>query len=249
MKDDLVTVIVVNYNGRAYLDACLASLRAQSLPAHRFEVVVVDNGSRDGSAEWLRRAWPGVTVVEAGANLGFAGGNNAGMDRAHGRLFALLNNDAVADPFWLEEMLRAAGVRTAGVAAKLVFLAEPGVIDSAGLRLLRDGRGKDVGFREPDRGQFERPREVFGGCGAGVLLRADALDDGGRLDERLFMYYEDLDLAWRCRLGGGRFAYAPRAVVRHVHCGSSGAGSPFVRFHVERNRALAGARNGDPVLA
>jgi GT2 family glycosyltransferase len=122
-------------------------------------------------------------------------------------------------------------------------------MNSAGLVLYRDGRGGDRGFRQRDRGQFDAPAEVFGGCGAAMLLRREMLTDVGVFDERLFMYYEDLDLAWRARLRGWRFVYEPRAVVRHVHCGSSGEWSPFFCFHVERNRALVNWKNQSLIVA
>src|SRR5204863_2364052 len=117
------------------------------------------------------------------------------------------------------------------------------IINSAGLNLYRDGRGGDRGFREPDDGQYDEPAEVFGACGASVLLRRAMLDDVGFFDERLFMYCEDLDLAWRARSRGWRFRYTPRSVVHHVHCGTSGEWSPFFIFYAERNGVLVNLKN------
>jgi N-acetylglucosaminyl-diphospho-decaprenol L-rhamnosyltransferase len=117
------------------------------------------------------------------------------------------------------------------------------------LSLSWNGYGEDRGFRNPDKGQFDEPAEVFGGCGAGVLLRRAMLEDVGLFDESLFMYYEDLDLAWRARLRGWRFVYEPMAEVRHVHCGSSIERSPFFCFHDERNRVLVNVKNNAPASA
>src|SRR5438445_12119767 len=103
----LVSVIVVNYNGRHHLAACLRALARQTLPPHQFEVILVDNGSADGSVEFVRRQFPRVRVVPLANNVGFAAGNNRGLDHARGRFVALLNNDTAADPRWLVEMLRA----------------------------------------------------------------------------------------------------------------------------------------------
>jgi len=241
----LVSVIIVNYNGRHHLGQCLAALKRQTLPRNQWEVILVDNGSRDGSVELVRRDFPEVHVISLARNTGFAAGNNIGFKRARGRLIALLNNDTAAEPRWLEEMAAAAEAhpRAGGVAAKIVFHHDPSLLQSAGLVLFRDGRGGDRGFRELDRGQYEHCDEVFGACGAGMLLRLDLIEDVGFFDERLFMYYEDLDLAWRARRRGWSFVYAPRAVVRHVHCGSSNEGSPFFCYYVERNRVLVNLKN------
>jgi GT2 family glycosyltransferase len=245
-----VTIIIVNYNGERFLDKCLAAVHAQTYPSDRREVIVVDNGSRDDSLSCLAK-YPGVRLIAAERNWGFARGNNEAFRQSRGELIALLNNDTVADPRWLEASVEAlAGDPTiGGMASKILLRDEPGIINSTGLTLYRDGRGGDRGYREPDRGQFDQTTEVFGGCGASVLLRRALLDDVGFFDERFFMYYEDLDLAWRAHLRGWRFAYAPRSVVHHVHCGTSGEWSPFFLYHVERNRVFVSLKNAPWLLA
>lgn len=247
MGEPLVTVLIVNFNGKRHLPACLAALAAQTLPRHRFEVVVVDNASRDCSVEWLRREHPWVRVVARPDNAGFTGGNNAGLPFARGRYLVLLNNDTIPDPHWLSELVAAAHPGAAA-ASKLVFAHDPTVLNSAGLDLLRDGRGADRGFRQHDNGQFEQSCPVFAGCGAAVLFDTQALD-GPLFDTHYFVYYEDLDTFWRAQLAGRPTRYAPRSLVRHVHGGSAGEESPLFRYHVERNRALTSLRNGDLFLA
>ena len=243
-----VSVLVVNYNGAAYLPDCLDALALQSVPRHRFEVVVVDNASRDDSAQLVRRRYPWVRLVQSKVNLGFAGGNNLAADLAHGGRLVLLNPDAVPDAHWLEELLRAADADSAAmIASKLVLAADPGTLNSAGLVLLRDGRGADRGFRRPDRGQYERRGAVFAGCGAALLVPRPAR--GPLLDSRLFLYGEDLDLAWRRQKLGLGTVYAPRSVARHAVGAATGQQSPRFTFWSERNRALAALKNGDPVLA
>jgi GT2 family glycosyltransferase len=251
VSTNLTSIVIVNYNGARYLRECLRALRDQSLPAHRFEVIVVDNDSHDGSVELLRTDFPWVRVVPMRTNLGFAAGNNAGFLHAHGDHIVLLNNDTAADPHFLTELLASAAGAPAvgGVAAKLVFHADPRTLNSAGSRLLPDGHAQDRGFRDADIGQFETDEEVFSGCGAALLLRKDMLDEAGAFDERYFMYYEDTDLAWRAHHRGWSFRYAPRSLVRHIHCGSSGEWSPFFTFHVERNRVLTSIKNGDLITA
>ena len=249
MSAELFTVLVVNFNGARHLGPCLDALAAQSLPRHRFEVVLVDNASTDGSAALLAERYPWVRVVRLAENTGFAGGNNAGLPFARGRFVVLLNNDTMPDPHWLAELAAAVEKNPgANVASKLVFAGDPTTLNSAGLQLLRDGRAIDRGFRHADVGQFEEPATVFAGCGAAVVFDAKQLD--GRLfDPRFFMYYEDLDAAWRAQLAGRTTVYAPQSLVRHVHGGSAGDESPLFRFHVERNRALASLRNADLFLA
>ena len=249
MDPSLVSVLVVNFNGARHLPACLTALEKQTLPRDRFEVVLVDNASADGSAGLVRGRFPWVRLVALDRNTGFAGGNNEAARHARGDLLALLNNDTIPDPFWLEELLRArADTGADAVASKLVFAHDPGLVNSAGLFLLRDGRGADRGFRERDVGQFEATQPVFAACGAAVLVPAPPAGEP-LFDPRYFLYYEDLDLGWRMRRAGKRFAYAPRSLVRHVHGAAAGEASPVFRFHVERNRALTSLRNADPVLA
>ena len=241
------TVLIVNYNGSRHLGPCLAALDKQTYPSDRFETILVDNASRDGSCDFVRREFPSVRLIENPMNAGFAGGNNAGLPFARGRRIVLLNNDTIADPFWLEELAAAAKPGFA-VASKLVFAHDPTLLNGAGLQLLRDGRGADRGFRHADRGQFESTEPVFAGCGAAVAIERDAIR-GPLFDPRYFMYYEDLDAFWRAQLAGRGTIYAPRSLVLHVHGGSAGDQSPLFRFHVERNRALTCLRNADPFLA
>jgi GT2 family glycosyltransferase len=245
----LVSVLIVNYRGQRHLPACLQALAQQSLARHCFEVIVVDNHSQDNTVAWVQQHYPWVRVVASERNRGFAGGNNLAACHAHGAWLVLLNNDTIPDPHWLEELLRAAHDHPgARIASKLVFADEPETLNSAGLTLLRDGRGADRGFRHRDHGQYETTEEVFGGCGAALLIPAPA--DGSTLfDERLFLYCEDLELAWQHRLQGERFIYAPRSVVRHAVGAAAGHQSPLFWYYLERNRAWVALRNGDLFLA
>jgi GT2 family glycosyltransferase len=246
--DLLVSVVVVNYEGAGHLPACLTAVAEQTLPRHQFEVIVVENASTDGSARLIRDRFPWCRLVASPTNLGFAAGNNLGLRSARGRWVALLNNDTVPDPFWLEELLRPLHQPTDAAVSKLVFARDPAVLNSAGLALLRDGRGADRGFRHADRGQYERTESAFAGCGAAVILpRPVAGKD--LLDPRYFLYYEDLELGWRRRHAGQATTYAPRSLVRHAVGATAGESSPLFRFCVERNRALTSLRHGDLPLA
>jgi GT2 family glycosyltransferase len=373
-----VSIIVLNFNGLVFLEPCFASLEHLDYPRSRLEVILVDNGSTDGSVPFVRERFPRVTIIENGVNLGFAGGNNVGIRASRGDYVALLNNDTHVEKDWLIELVKVAeqdpavsactskillldnrlriqlktdpfrpsdvglphdprelgvlveeavvrgescereveflegfypedrfGQKTArwtmdeaalgipvkpddrsltlrlrlsnprphGVAATAVSilvadrvlaslqtefgprcydvalgrsvldLARP-VVQNAGSMILPDGSGRDRGalvvnsqqlFLE-DNGQYDRVEEVFAACGAGALFRRAMLDDVGLFDDYFFMYYEDTDLAWRARLKGWKIMYAPRAVMRHVHCGTSVEWSPSFMFHTYRNR-------------
>jgi GT2 family glycosyltransferase len=240
----LATVIVINWNGRRYLDRCFEATLGQVIDGG-MEVMLVDNGSTDGSAEHVEERWPDVRVVRTGRNLGFAAGNNVGMMRATGRYVVLLNPDTTVQPGWLQALVQAAEAdpKVGAVTSKLVFMADPGELQNAGCLLLSDGSGADRGFHERDTGQYEVREEVFGACGAAALYRRAMLDDVGHLDETFFNYYEDTDLNWRLRLRGWKVLYEPAAVVHHVHAGSSGEWSPFFTFHVDRNRLFMILKN------
>ena len=237
-------MIVLNWNGRRYLHDCFEALLAQEVDGG-FETIMVDNASSDDSVAYVTERWPAVRVVESGNNLGFAAGNNLGFTVAKGHYLALLNTDTRVQPGWLAALVAAADTdhRVGAVTSKLVFQADPCEIQNAGSLLLSDGSGADRGFHEPDRGQYDRPEEVFGACGAAALYRREMLDDVGPFDETFFMYYEDTDLSWRMRLRGWKVLYDPRAVVHHVHAGSSGEWSPFFTFHVDRNRLFMILKN------
>jgi GT2 family glycosyltransferase len=248
--DDFASVIVVNFNGKHFLEECLTALERQTLARHKYEVLLIDNGSTDGSVDFVRERFPGVRLVPLRHNFGFTGANNEGFRLARGRWIVLLNNDTRVSPLWLESLISAAHEpEIGGVASRIVFRSDPDVLNSTGLVLLRDGRGADRDIHQIAATTRPAADEVFGACGAGMLLRRELIDDIGGFDPDLFMYYEDLDLAWRARWRGWRFVYAPGAVVEHVCGGSSGGQSAFVVRQVERNRALVNLRNAPPFLA
>lgn len=367
-----VSIVIPNYNGMRYLPTCLEAVRAQRYPPDRFEVIVSDNGSTDGSLELLRDRYPWVRVIPNGRNLGFASGCNVGIRASRGDYIVLLNNDTAPEPAWLENLVAVAEAdpqagmvtarirlfydqlvlrlsitpfrpvgdeRTLGVQVFGVESGTPGgviqylegfygwerspsgqyfrwtkeealigipvppgdeswtvsfllaaprpqnqrvqltvslqgqclakwelsgmtpvkyqveipaqarvwatpLIQNAGSLVFWDGSGRDRGtfvrgfelFYEEDRGQYEVVEEVAAGCGASLLLRRAMLEDVGLLDDDFFMYYEDTDLSLRARWRGWKVLYAPQAIVRHIHCGSSQEWSPLFIYYTDRNR-------------
>jgi len=232
-----VSVIIVNWNGKHLLGECLDSLSAQSFKDH--EVVVVDNGSLDGSVAYIRRNYPDIKIVGLPENHGYAGGNNAGIRIASGTYIALLNNDAKADREWLENLLQEAETNLPNVgmwASKVLSFDHPDIIDTVGFLLYPDGVGRGKGRLETDHGQYDQREEAIFPSGCAGLYRRAMLDEIGLFDEKFFAYADDVDLGLRARLAGWGCVYVPTAKVYHKYSSSSSAYSPLKAFLVERNR-------------
>jgi GT2 family glycosyltransferase len=233
-----VTVVVPAWNGERWLPGLFASLAEQTeAPA---EVIVVDNGSADGTLEWLAREVPGVRVLAQGRNTGFAVAANRGLLAARTDLVALVNTDVELAPDWIELMAARleADPGFAAVACKMVRLGDPGLLDDCGDVLRRDGVCEQRGHGLPDDGRWDVPGEVFGACAGAALYRREAVREVGAFDERFFSYLEDVDLALRLRIAGWRCAYEPRAVAHHAGRGSSGQLARPVGYWVARNTLL-----------
>lgn len=231
------TVVVVNWNGAAYLRTCLLALQTQTEPS--FVAVVVDNGSTDGSeTEVARLGDDRFTLLKMGSNTGFAAANNhAVAHSAAGDWIALLNPDAFAEPDWLACLLRAAAQHpeAASFGALLVDAADPTLLDGTGDVYDITGRvwRRDHGVRL--RNRHRQPGEIFSPCAAAALYRRDAWDAVGGLDVRFFCYMEDIDLGFRLRLAGYASRYVPDAVCQHVGSGITGRHSDFAGYHGQRN--------------
>ncbi len=234
----LVSAIVVNRDGRDLLLACLASLRlALGQVDGPTEVVVVDNGSTDGSVAATRRFFPAARVHELALNEGFASAVNAGIAISAGAWLLLLNNDATIQPGAVVALLRAAdgAPRVGSLAAQMRFVRS-GTINSAGLGVDRLGVAFDrhIGERPDEAG--DEIVEVFGASAGAALMRRAMLAEIGGFDASFFMYLDDVDVAWRAQMAGWTCRYVPGAVVHHHHSASSVHGSPFKHRYVGRNR-------------
>ena len=229
------------------LRECLQSLSEQrtydgnQLP---LEIVVVDNGSTDGSAEMVGEAFPCCLLIRNTLNRGFCGANNQGIAAATTPRIALLNNDAVASPHWVTALLEAINShpRNGMAASKIVQYESPGTIDKAGHILFLDGQNRGRGTGEIDRGQYDGPLELGWPDGCAAMYRKAMFDDVGAFDEDLFAYADDAELGLRARIGGWQCAYAPKALVRHRRGSTLGQGNPRRVFLIERNRILLAAK-------
>lgn len=220
-----IAAIIVNWNSRDDVLEGIRSLRDQH--DNDLSIIVVDNGSTDGSVEAIRAEFPSVLVMATGENLGFAEGCNRGLSVAHADWVFMFNNDAVAEPGCIERLRKAAAEASADVGMiqpRLVFRHQPSRINSAGVVVFRNGCARDRHFNEPVEVALE-PTEVFCVTAGAALYRTAMLEQvrtpSGYFDRRFFMYFEDVDLGWRCRLAGWRALYVPDAVVRHRFQASS----------------------------
>jgi len=229
-----VSVIIVNYNGKRWLEPCLAALGAQDIGP--VEIIVVDNASSDGSVDFVRERFPAVRVEACDRNLGFAAGNNAGARLARGGYLAFLNNDTIPASGWLSALKRAleADKSIAFATSQIVFLDDPSIVDSAGDGYLRAG-GAFKRFHGEPATRAQQPSEVFSACGAACATRRELFEELGGFDEDFFMVYEDVDLSFRARLAGYRCVYVPEAVVRHAGSATLGRVSPAAVFFGQRN--------------
>lgn len=233
------SAVVVNHNGKGYVEDAVRSLLGQDAPG--IEVLVVDNGSSDGSDDALERLFGGaVRLIRAGRNLGFGAGNNLAIRQSRGRHVLLLNSDAVAAPSFAREMVAAAEAdpRVGMVAARVLDFARRDVIDTTGHLLYPDGLNRGRGRLDNDRGQYDACRTALFPSGAAALYRRAMLDEIGLFDESFFLYGDDAELGLRGRLAGWTCAFAPRAVAYHHYSRTAGAHSSLKAFYVERNRAL-----------
>ena len=245
----VVSVVIANLNRRDLLERCLSSIWKQAFTD--FEVIVVDNGSSDGSAAFLRSINnPKLRIVELPVNRGFAGGCNAGIAIAQGRLIATLNNDAEADPRWLDQLVRGMDSHPdiGMCASKILLHGDRDRIDKVGHLMYPDGLNHGRGSGEPDQGQYEKPEEVLFPDGAAAIYRRKMLDEVGLFDEAFFAYGDDADLGLRGRLAGWGCIYVPTAVVYHLHSATAGEFSPLKAFLIERNRIFVLVKLFPPIL-
>ncbi len=228
-----LSVIIPNWNGAAHLPACLESLRRQRHDA--YEVIVVDNASRDASRE-IVAAYDEVRLIALPRNAGFTGACNAGFRAARGEVQIILNNDTEVGPGWLAALDDAFSrhPEVGLVASKMLLFDRRNTFHTAGDYVTVDGLAHNRGVWEEDVGQYDHEAYVFSACGGSAAYRKRMLDEIGLLDDDFFFSFEDVDLAWRAQLAGWRCLYTPQAVVYHKLKASGGGVT--ASFYDGRNR-------------
>jgi len=234
MRTKLISVIILNWNGNEHLEECLHSVSKQT--TKDYEIILVDNGSTDGSVNFVESRFPSIRIVKLETNKGFCGGNIIGLQHAIGEFVALLNNDTRVASNWLAELLKEMeqDPKIGICASCMIDYFKPDSLDTA-------GDGYDicgVGFKAGNQQQvseYQNKRDVFGACAGAVLYRRSMLNKIGFFDEEFFAVGEDIDLSFRAKLSGYRCVYVPTAIVYHKVGQTIGSKSNFLLYHSRRN--------------
>lgn len=224
------TVVIPNWNGKAYLKDCLDSLLIQKDTAA--EIIVVDNGSSDGSVSFLEEHYKAVQVIQFHENTGFCKAVNAGIRAAETEYVILLNNDTRADEYFIKRLEDRIGQseKLFSVSAKLVSMQNPEIVDDAGDYYCALGWAFAEGKGKQDSPAYSRPKKIFAACGGAAIYRRKIFEEIGLFDENHFAYLEDIDIGYRARIYGYFNMYEPEAVV--YHAGSATSGSKYNEFKV-----------------
>jgi GT2 family glycosyltransferase len=218
----LVSVVILNFNGKKFLNKCLSTVLASE--QLNFEVILVDNASKDGSTEIAQANFPqsNLMIIRNGKNLGFAEGNNIGARIARGKYVVFLNNDTEVEKEWLKELVEVMqSDETIGAAQSKLLSFDRKTIDSKGDFINSYGMGWMRGLGEEDKLQYDKKTEIFSARGASMIVRKQILHEVGYFDSDFFMLYEDIDLCWRIRLSGYKVSYVPKSIVYHFGSGTS----------------------------
>jgi len=236
MISGLASVVVLNWNGKAVIFECLDSLLRQTYRS--LEIILVDNGSTDGSLDLVRNQYGhSLVIVESSTNVGFAEGCNIGIRASKGEFIALVNSDATVEPLWLAELVKGLQDPQVGMcASKIFYYDKRDLIENTGQTITRDGLGRTRGRLEKDEGQYDSFQEVFCPNGCAGIYRKHMLEESGLFDRLFFAYADDIDVGLRGRLLGYRCQYVPTAVAYHRLSSSFGLFSPLKAYLVERNR-------------
>lgn len=221
MKKNVVSIIIPHYNGISFIDECLKSIMNSTYKQR--EVLVVDNGSTDGSQAFIKKKYPEVKIVQSKKNLGYAGGCTYGYIRSQGEFIVFLNNDTTVDKRWLEPLIKAAKRKEVAICQpKVLAMRQPTRFEYAGAAggyMDRWGyvfcRGRVFDICEEDKGQYDQEAEIFWASGVCLFTKRSILQEIGSFDPYLFMYYEEEDLCWRAHLRNYKVLFIPKAKIYH----------------------------------
>lgn len=252
-KRPLISILVLNWNGKRYIDGFFKSISKQTYGLEDLEVIFIDNNSSDNSVEYfLSKKIPYARLLQTGDNLGYAGGNNFGFKESRGDYVIVCNNDLELSPTWLEEMMKVALKTKADIVVPKLIYGNQHKINNAGSNIFpeQDWPIIERGIGKPDTDpEFDKQADVTAFCGASPLFTREFLQNVGLYDKNFFLYWEDGDLSWRGQKAGRRYVYAPKAVAYHYASGSTGGeqSATFV-YHVSRNRILILLKHARPMV-
>lgn len=240
MRAPTVSIVIPTYNGLAHLVECLGSLCALNYPADRREIILVDNGSSDGSVDYVKESYPEVTVIQNESNMGFAVPCNLGAERSQSEYVAFLNNDTRVHPEWLNELTRSidsprGGLENLVCAAGKIVSWDGHVLDYDGGIMSFHGHGHHLGMGRPVSAGSSHEQPTLFACAASMLIRRDVFFEVGGFDPDYFAYFEDVDLGWRLWLFGFQVLYCPTAIVFHKGHGTAALSQAERKRLLERN--------------
>ena len=242
------TVIIPNYNGMKFIENCMKALEQETSTS--YHICVVDNGSTDGSKEWLENNCPQVQLLSLGENTGFCGAVNAGIKVAKTPYVILLNNDTEVKYGFVKALESALEKekKSFSVSAKMVDLYNKEVLDGAGDLYCALGWAFALGKGKREKEYYTNPREIFSACGGAVIYRKEVLDEIGGFDQNHFAYLEDCDLGYRAQIFGYRNYYTPEAVVYHAGSGVSGSRHNEFKVNLSSKNSIYLIYKNMPVL-
>jgi len=231
----LVSVIIVNYNGGDDVLKCIDSVKEQSYT--NYEIIIIDNDSKDNSLNLIRSKYENVKIIETGYNAGWGIGCNIGIAESKGEFISVVNNDAYLDNMCIEEMVKSIILKNdyGSCACKILLSDDTERIEVVGLCIYKDGMAISRG-RHENKIKYDNSEEVFCASDCVCLYRREMLNEIGLYDTDFFMYANDSDIGWRQQLYGWKCIYNPASLAYHAHSKSAGNYSDFKAFHVERNR-------------
>lgn len=237
-KKALVSVVIPNWNGLEMLKVCLNSLKKQTFKD--FEIIVIENGSTDGSKEYLKKYHPAIKLIALDKNLGFAPAVNLGVKKTNSEYIFLLNNDTKVDKNCVINLVKAIKEHkdVGMVAAKMLQYYSPGFIDSAGDYIDAVGHANNVGYGKKDNGEFNKGKYIFLVTGGGSLIKREVFEKVGYLDDDYFAYMEDVDFGLRAQMQGYKAWYEPMAVIYHIHKATSNRNKAFTEYLQYRNMTM-----------
>lgn len=242
-RKKLVSIVIINWNGIADLKDLLPTLG--KVTYNNFETIIVDHGSTDGSISYIKKNYPKVKLLEKKKNLGFALGNNVGVEVAKGEYVLLLNNDTIVKPNFLDLLVEAIKDKKIGVVQPKIIFADSKKLQSAGTYLTSSGFLYHLGFnKDANDKKYNKTYEIFSANGSCMLIKKEVIEKVGLFDEDFFLYFEETDFCWRVWLAGYTINYAPKAEIFHKGGKATKTlPSSFINFHSFKNRINALLKN------